>query len=197
MIEEVENISWDEPIPGYAELQHQLAQSARLLKDEARARFSALPVRQTRYIVHDVGSGQNDYIRRILAIDPDEYHMDNAEIYDRGAVTHGLNPITTNDTVDSMWLKIRKEHPGRCAQSGGLWQVEKFWMFVYDQPASEDGGLQVALVKVIWDGVTEGRSKEEMEGIMPEVELVERCAPSRALERMDEISSLSSRLAGS
>jgi len=195
MVEDVKNIPWESPIPGYAKLQEQLTQSANSLKDEARACFSKLPVRHSRYIVHDIGSGHYASIRRIMAIDPNKYYLENLEMCDRGAVTYGINSTTTNDTVESMWLKIRKEHPKRCAQSGGLWQVEKFWMFVYDMPASEDRGLQVALVKVVWDGITEGKSKQEMEGIVPEVEVVERCEPSRALKRMDEVSSLSSRSA--
>jgi len=45
-------------------------------------------------------------------------------------------------------------------------------------------------VRVEWGGVTEGRTKEEMEGVMPALEVVERCTVEMALGRIDELAGL-------
>lgn len=62
-------------------------------------------------------------------------------------------------------------------------------MFVVDKPYSEDD--PVALVQAHWDGVTEGKSKEELENIMPWLEIVARCGVREALACMDELVSCS------
>jgi len=48
-------------------------------------------------------------------------------------------------------------------------------------------GEEVGIVKVKWDGATERKGKEELQGVMPVLEVVERCAVERASGRIDEV----------
>lgn len=189
LLEQDENRSWPEPLPGYDELREDLRKSGRELKAEAHEKYSRLPVRHERYTVHLTGDPNRDTGTEKHSIEPDAFYKEEVDLQDRVATTKGVDARFDRGNVEDIWARICKEHPGRCVErfpsNGPFWSVNKFWMFVVDRPTAEEN--PVALVKAHWDGVTEGKSKEELDGIMPWLETVERCGVHRALTRMDEL----------
>lgn len=236
MLENDEDASWPAELPGYAQTQAELKQSAVTLKREARERLSRLPIRRVLYSVHQIG---NVGVSQHNLVEPDYYYKDDLGLRDHFATVDGVNSRLHRleageaaPSIEQLWQVIRREHPGRCAtscplagqatddrsddeeadeeqtaevqtedqdskpmhesaddQSKQTWTTHKFWMFVYDNAEGVSAqDLDVALVKVKWDGDVDGKTKEELEQIMPELEVVERVKPKDALKRMDELS---------
>jgi len=193
LLEQDRNMSWPEPLPGYDELQEELQRACKELKEKAHEKYSRLPVRHERYMVHLIGDPNRDTGTEKYSIEPDASYKEETELDNRVATTQGIDAFFDKRTVAELWTRICKEHPGHCVSryppNNPFWSTHKYWMFVVDKPYSEDN--PVALVKAHWDGVTEGKSKEELESIMPWLEIVARCGVREALTRMDELVSSS------
>jgi hypothetical protein len=194
-LEQYADFTWPAELPGYAELRASLDLARETQRTEVHERLAQLPVRPTRYVVHELSAQPQDLgqWRSQTGIEPDLHRKDLMEMHNRIATTHGLNSRSQQGSVQDWWQKARKEHPDRCAKrfphSEPFWRVEKFWLLAYDVPATEKNGNAVALVNVIWDGVTEGKSKAELESLMPDMAVIERCEPAKALTRIDELRS--------
>lgn len=193
LLEQDQGMSWPEALPGYDLLQEDLRRSCKELKDRAYERYSRLPVRHERYMVHRIGDPNRDTGTNKFNIEPDRFYKEEVELENRVATTNGLDARFDKGTINQLWARISKEHPGRCVVGEppyeSFWVTHKYWMFVVDEPASEENA--VALVKAHWDGVTEGKSKEELGNILPWLEIVEKCGVKEALARMDELAGIS------
>lgn len=193
LLESSDAMPWPTELPGYKDLRAQLDQACVDVKQRAYDHYGQLHRRTERYVVHhflkrDTGTQKDD-------VETDGYYKEECGREDRVATTHGIHwSAPPMKPVEELWEQVRREHPGRCKdrfpRREPFWGVNKYWMFVYDTEP-EDGNVEVALVKLRWDGVTEGKSKEELEGIMPDVEIVERCGVREALERMDSLAGIS------
>ena len=189
LLEQDESYSWPTPLPGYAELQASLLESGKELKQRAHETYSELPVRTERYMMHRIGARSNLLPSWMYAIQPDRYYIESAECEDRVAVCQGFDARAFTQDLEAQKDRIRKDHPGRCAQEyprqEATWRVNKYWMFVFDGEGMD--GEDVSIVRVHWDGMTEGKTKEELEAIMPSLEVVYRCTIETALSKMDEL----------
>ena len=193
LLEQDDSYTWPTPLPGYSDLRASLAESGKDLKQRAHETYSKLPVRTERYMMHRIGARNNLLPTWMYAIQPDRYYIESAGCEDRVAVYQGFDARGIIDTLEKQKDVIRKDHPGRCAQryprQEAFWRVSKFWMFVFDGEGwdGEKEGKGVSIVRVHWDGITAGKTKEELEAVMPALEVVERCTIERALSRMDEL----------
>lgn len=188
-----DSVEWPEEIPGYSELLEDLTRSGEELKATTRARYALLPKRRERYAVHHIADSDRDTGTMSNDVEPDVYYKETADMADRVATTRGVNNVITHprrQTPEELWESLRKLHPGSCKpeypRTEPFWRVNKYWVFAFDRSVASNEG--VALVRVVWDGVTEGRSKEELENVMPRLEVVERQPHDKALARMDEVS---------
>ena len=156
------------------------------LKRKAQARFAQLPERDERYAVWAFPEAHG--LRGRIEPDADVKESSDCErkVATNQAFHNGRDPHPDSERLN----RIRREFPSMCTiedpASAPVWGYNKFWMFLLDDESAQNE--DVALLHVEWDGVTDGKSKEELEAIMPPVKVVERCPLASALERMDELS---------
>lgn len=156
-----------------------------------QAEYGALPTRSERYAVYHVDDSDRDS-GSLKDVDTDAFYKVSVDMEEKVATT--VQARFRRGTSDKeAWKLVRQSHPTCCAErvsdEHASWLVNRFWLFVFDGPLGDGPG--VALVRAEWDGVTENRSRAELEAIMPKLEVVERCTLGQALKRMDELSTLS------
>lgn len=195
LLEQDAAMTWPSELPGYKDLQEKLKLAGEELKQKARERFEPLPVRPVRYNFHHVVDPKRSPHHEV---EDDSFYKEEVDCENRIATTvcGGLDCRFVKKTVEELWEEIRKVHPFNCTKmprwASQDWSMHKEWIFVFDNNDGMDIGddtvFEVALVKVKWDGNVEGKTKEELEGIMPELDIVERVKMEDALARMDVLS---------
>lgn len=193
LLDQEESINWPAPLPGLQDVRVALQRSAEDQKRRAQEHYDLLPTRHERYSLHHVADVDRDTGTMKYDIEPDAFYKTCADREDKIATVRGQfldKRLTDEQKLDL----VRRHHPEACAEPensvGSFWRRHKFWMFIFDRTVVSGEG--VALVKVQWDGVTDGKSKDDLQSIMPELEVVERCQVKDALRRMDEISGFAS-----
>jgi hypothetical protein len=94
-----------------------------------------------------------------------------------------------------MWQKIRELHPFNCTMMAQWacteWSIHNHWIFAFANnngvERGDDAENKFVLVKVKWVGNIEGKTKEELELIVPELEIEERVKTEDALGKMDAL----------
>jgi hypothetical protein len=205
LLEQDGDMIWPSELPGHREVQEKLKQAGEELKQKVKTRNQRLPVRKMRYSVHHIGDPKRNQHHHVLDLN---YYLEETECEDRIATTTqscvDCRFIRGSKTLDELWQAIRKVHPKNVAKVqerpheewSAEWGVHPDWIFVFDNndgmDIGDDSVVNVALVKVKWDGAVEGKTKEELELMMPELEIVDRIKTEDALARMDVLAEFNS-----